>query len=73
LTYYVLIYEKEKNLKTKNRLNIMDRKLYHKEYYHKRYKEKKEKYVENKKNYNPVFRDFDLFNISHMKVLVYFD
>ena len=52
----------------------MDRKLYHKEYYHKkRCQEKKEKNVENKKIYNPVFRDFDLFNISHMRVLVYFD
>ena len=52
----------------------MDRKLYHKEYYHKkRCQEKKEKNVENKKIYNPIFRDFDLFNISHMRVLVYFD
>lgn len=66
--------KKKKNLKTKNKLNIMDRKLYHKEYYHKkRCREKKEKNVENKKIYNPIFRDFDLFNISHMRVLVYFD
>ena len=51
----------------------MKRTLYHKEYYQKKYKVNKHGVVEEKKNNKGVYKDFHFFDISHMRVLVFFD
>lgn len=51
----------------------MKRTLYHREYYQKRYKTNKDGIIEERKSNKGVYKDFHLFDISHMRVLVYFD
>ncbi len=57
----------------------MKRTLYHKEYYQKRYRKakrseiNKDGIIEERKSNKGVYKDFHLFDISHMRVLVYFD
>jgi len=52
----------------------MKRTLYYREYYKKLYKTNKDGIIEDTKPSNKgVYKDFHLFDISRMHVLVYFD
>ena len=51
----------------------MSRKSYYKDYYKKLYKTNKDGVIEGNKSNSGVYKDFELFNITHTRVLVHFD